>query len=309
MRPTLLAAARITARTAWLLFALSFASRAQAECKVCAKDADCGHGYVCHEDEIGQLTCMLGLCDSEADCPPDILCVPPREPRCEPPRKCTADAERGQCMPRWAVPCTTDADCGPERACKELQQCGCWWADETPDEPCGCRGEGVFRCESIPSDCEFDAPDGEQCPMGWWCGQYSPIRSVCLQPWERDGGSCEVVQDPPVHRCVPPCTGPLLQSYREFSIPDEGGSGSGSEAGTGGAGGTGGGGGSGDGGRSESSHEPMDAGASPDGGAAASSASDDCGCTTPGSSGRAHTPLTAGALALLVALVLRRRAR
>ena len=262
-----------------------WAARAQAQCRSCETDTDCGHGYVCHKDDAGFLTCMLDLCDTDADCPPDVRCVHPTEPRCAAPSQCTPDADRGQCLPPWAAPCRSDADCGPEYACKEILQCGCWWADETPDEPCGCRGSGSFRCESVPSTCEIDSTD--VCPSGWWCQTYSPVRNVCYQPWERDGGSCDVIEGPEVRRCEPPCLGLPVENYREFSIPTDDHESLGSPADGGSGGGSGG-----TGAPVPSSGATMDASVSSDGGMSRAHPSSDCGCSVPGSRrARASGPL------------------
>ena len=216
----------------------------------CVTQDDCEHGYTCHPTPftvLGDNWCMLSLCDTEADCPPDMLCVPPAEPRCEPPRQCTDDAERGQCMPSWAAPCTDDVDCGPYMHCVEREQCGCWWWEDSPDMPCGCRGEGVFRCETIPYDC--DPIDDASCAPDWICGEFQPRHYECTQPPDPgSSGSCDLIEEPRTRSCLAPQYA-FIESFQSFSIPDDAGTGpslsgpggvGGMSAGSGGQGGSGG---------------------------------------------------------------------
>lgn len=206
----------IRARSVVVLLAL-LATTARAEVHRCTSNADCKHGFSCEEEPGDGTWCLLALCDTHADCASGMQCVPPLEQRCPPAARCTPDAERGQCMPPYAAPCKRDQDCGPYYHCIERQNCGCWWAKDSPDKPCGCRGDGVFRCEPTAADCDPERDD--TCPPGWVCGGFQPTDNVCYQPNERDGGACEIVERPRLRTCEPPVH-EYTQSYRRFVLPE-----------------------------------------------------------------------------------------
>jgi hypothetical protein len=184
-----------------LLGAFASAARALALCP----DGRCEHGYTCETSmgrpglPEGERACVLALCDADADCAAGMHCVRPRS-WCPPGGP---DPDRGQCSPPHLVPCTSDTDCGPYHRCAEQESCGCFWGAETPDAPCGCRGNGVFRCLAAPFDC--DPNDPSTCPEGdWVCAEFRPTETRCYQPDEVDGGSCEQVQLQPARTCEPP---------------------------------------------------------------------------------------------------------
>ncbi len=85
----------------------------------CTVDTDCADGMVCDSQDVSNCTEPAPL----PSCPPDQKCPVP-DP------VCTTTTVK-QCVPRYMLPCTADADCGAGFTC-------------VPDQECGCSGGGGF---------------------------------------------------------------------------------------------------------------------------------------------------------------------
>ncbi len=123
-------------------------------------DTSCPKGYACEEVQAGcpaidcppgsdcppcagtTLACVAEPCDSDSDCETDMVCLKQtREecsgeaaPACPPGATCDAPEPKppvcntvstSQCVPRWSLPCSTDASCGEGFACVEQESCSC----------------------------------------------------------------------------------------------------------------------------------------------------------------------------------------
>ncbi len=156
----------------------------------CSSDSDCEDGMVCFEQEV--FSCPPS---AEIDCPPGADCPKPPEPVCE-------TTTTSSCVPRYAVPCEEDADCGDGFDCVEDIAYACAGSTPSsgggsdpgdpggaagsaapepaplplPDEPPTCTEEptGTFHCEAREVECEADA----DCPTDWTC-QENYSRPVC----------------------------------------------------------------------------------------------------------------------------------
>jgi MYXO-CTERM domain-containing protein len=180
----------------------------------CSSDADCEDGMVCHEYE--SFDCPAVDSGGAAECPPGSECPQPEpapapEP-CEP-------STTTQCVPRYAVPCEVDADCGDGFGCVEDIAYSCDGSGPVPsddpdsgggsdpgagDDPApapeprpapeepSCSEEplGTFHCEAREVACEADA----DCPSEWSC-EESYSRPVC------GGASTDPAEAPPTATC------------------------------------------------------------------------------------------------------------
>ena len=68
----------------------------------CSAHSDCADGWVCYEDT--QQNCATAPAEA---CPPGVPCTKSLPP----PPDCTTVTTRS-CVPRYALPCNADADCG-----------------------------------------------------------------------------------------------------------------------------------------------------------------------------------------------------
>lgn len=105
-------------RFGWLFGATALLAANAASAQDCAKDADCGDGYVCK-------TGMTPGC-AEAPCPAD-------DPKCNNLPPDCAPMEYHYCE---AKPCTQDSDCGDTMVCFTQTYDECSGASSPPSEPC-----------------------------------------------------------------------------------------------------------------------------------------------------------------------------
>ncbi|HEY3500944.1 MAG TPA: hypothetical protein VGK73_39900 [Polyangiaceae bacterium] len=200
----------------------------------CTSDADCGSGMVCHTetrqecdespgctgadpgDDAGGAEDEASDAEKAADCAPAA------------PTNCTT-VSTSICAPRWAVPCTAAADCGPGFTCEEQLQGGCSGSmgsagggtpsdggeptpgdgddaaepappdgGETPaPEPPDCVFEpsGVSMCVAIEVGCTTN----DDCLEGWTCEDNS--EGVC---WSGADGTSGCEPADPAKVCAPP---------------------------------------------------------------------------------------------------------
>jgi hypothetical protein len=78
----------------------------------CGADTDCADGMVCYQSEAPACDTAIAV----APCPPNETCKPVT-PVCP-------EAQR-TCTPRYALPCTQDAECGDGFSCAEQEECSC----------------------------------------------------------------------------------------------------------------------------------------------------------------------------------------
>ncbi len=200
----------------------------------CSSDADCDSGMTCHAHDVEECTGGAPPCDRSED---GGACPPAPEPECTTTRV-------SQCVPNWALPCETAADCGPGFTCEELEECGCTGSSDGPgpDAPptpesdadagaeptpgdCTCEPSGEFACKLVVTACGRDA----DCPTGFTC--IDNPEGVCSS--SSDGTiSCEP-GDPP-RLCAPPYAD-IFGGGRGVGIDDEGGEGKGTSSPTGGS--------------------------------------------------------------------------
>lgn len=226
----------------------------------CPPGAECP---VCEPKLVAQ--CTPARCDSNADCGADQVCyehvtttscgdiaVPPCPPdeQCEPvdlPANCAAEATSIKlCTPRWQLPCTAAADCGPGFTCEEQQACGCSGstgsggstpgaepAQPTPKESdpnraaapappvCSCEPTGTFACVLQETACSTDA----DCPTTWACAIHRG--GVCSSDAGGNTTNCTEATKicyPPSHAGIPVADGGTPTSGPEPApVPPEAG--------------------------------------------------------------------------------------
>lgn len=140
-----------------LAFVLGLAFPSNAAAQTACGDTTCPKGYACESVPAGcpaiacapgsncppcddaVLACVAEPCASDADCDVDMVCLSETitecsgsAPACEPGRECAPPPpaecetiERSQCVPRWALPCQTSANCGAGFECVEQEDCSC----------------------------------------------------------------------------------------------------------------------------------------------------------------------------------------
>jgi MYXO-CTERM domain-containing protein len=218
----------------------------------CSSDTDCADGMVCY-------TQTFESCSTSPACPPGSDCTEP-DPD---PVTCTTTTS-SQCTPRYALPCSTAADCGDGFECVPLEECACSGGGSgggsagspTPDpapappeegggtEPvdgsCTCTPSGVSVCQLIRTACT----DHTQCLDGWLCtaDPSAPTGSSggCSAPADGSEPVCWVDEPAPVETiCLPPN---YQYSYPVGGVPEgqpvSGGTTSGESADDGNAGAT-----------------------------------------------------------------------
>lgn len=185
----------------------------------CSVNDDCAEGMACADVE--QTTCTgpttQGSCQ-EGDCRPDT------------PADCSTTTIK-QCLPRWALACSADADCGVGFTCQDQQECSCpgsmgtatpgssgptpGSADSGPDaaEPapgapaapaeCTCAPTGQKACVATQVACANEA----QCPSGWSC-RDNPEGSC----WADSNGNTGCTPADPAKLCMPPFSDVLAGS-------------------------------------------------------------------------------------------------
>ncbi|HEX4338488.1 MAG TPA: hypothetical protein VH062_21430 [Polyangiaceae bacterium] len=136
--------------------ALSLLSGAAHAGQSCKADSDCDHGFDCEVvggtgcsniacppdapcpptpscDPQVIKECVPGTCEAHSDCATDMVCyaqtpattcgdpAPACAPgeKCNPPPEptCTTEPSVNRCVPRWSLPCATDASCGDGFSC------------------------------------------------------------------------------------------------------------------------------------------------------------------------------------------------
>src|SRR5690606_31419945 len=130
-----------------------------------SSNADCAEDMVCVTREI---PCVRAT----PACPPDGPCPEPAELDCAP-------ESISQCVPRWSLPCSVDADCGDGFECVEVEECGCGSSAGAPGSgpsaaptpglpPESGASPGDDSRADVPPDPSFAAPtpppDGERVP-------------------------------------------------------------------------------------------------------------------------------------------------
>ncbi len=173
----------------------------QCEPLPCVADSDCASGMVCGEFERE--------CDTSAAAP----CADPDDCSQPPPTECTPQMERA-CVPPWALPCSTAADCGAGFSCQEQEECACSGssgsgggtdtaepapaggaAPPSSDSSCSCQPTGRKACVAERSACD----DATDCASGWTCADNP--EGVCSSTPSGEA-SCEPAG--PAKVCLPP---------------------------------------------------------------------------------------------------------
>ncbi|HMJ12690.1 MAG TPA: hypothetical protein VK524_14815 [Polyangiaceae bacterium] len=202
----------------------------------CDSNADCGAGMLCFEHTSTRCSASDGSsvkpCPAGAECP---------EPEPEPTPTCEELTEKA-CIPTYAAPCTTAADCGAGFRCVEQQSCGCGGnpgpdapppvssggtsaREETPvsSDDCSCEPSGVFACESLVDECEADS----ECPADWKCVDHGSVSSGCAEPPPSRAGDpedrpvCDLPETVVTHDYR--CTAPSYSGYGGAVRGDTGG--------------------------------------------------------------------------------------
>ncbi len=193
----------------------------------CEADADCGADMVCHTET--RESCS-GASGGRVECDPESgECTAVDLPDQDVP-DCEVETEQ-LCTFQWALPCTEDADCGPNFTCEEQSVCSCSVSAPVDsgdgasaggsageegsegsgesatsiEEDCSCRPTGTSRCELVETACESD----DDCLGGWLCLD-NPSE-------ECSGGSDEdesCTADSPAKLCLPPYTDILIAQDR-----------------------------------------------------------------------------------------------
>lgn len=252
--------------SALVLFTPLLFGRAALAQQACG-DTTCPKGFSCEMETAGcaavecvgelcqpcvpdtVLVCRPGPCSADADCAEDMACADVEQSSCadaaeapaciqapcpemRPEGTCTTTASK-QCLPRWALACAVDADCGAGFSCKEQEQCSCSGSTGTgtsgssgseagaggsppgaadpalpapmpsgsgaPPAPtpseCTCAPSGQKACEAILVACTSDAG----CPSGWSC-RDNP-EGAC---WSDSNGNTGCTPADPAKLCLPP---------------------------------------------------------------------------------------------------------
>lgn len=188
----------------------------------CDSDDDCAEGMVCHTEtwRLCADGCPEGASDEECQ---------QQESACE-------EQSESSCVPRYALACEADGDCGPGFSCLEIESCGCAGsagsagsAEPAPDpnagdaggeemepqaEPgdspppedavpqdledpnCFCEPTGAYQCELNIVACDTS----DDCPEGFECGP-NPEGGVC---WASSDGDSGCSEPDPAQICLPP---------------------------------------------------------------------------------------------------------
>jgi MYXO-CTERM domain-containing protein len=279
----------------------------------CTTDADCATGMVCFSETQRDCPPTAGGAPS---CPPGVTC--PAQPPEPAPAPCTTTTVH-QCVPRYALPCTLDINCGDGFTCVP-DQCGCAVSGGTGGGFGGSAGAGTDPSVPAPEptpppDCSCPAPTtshceprqivcttANNCPSQWSCVATRTGGGTCAGEAPTPGNP-----NPPPPVCTPDPVPPnyCMPPYYDLGFGSSADQGSGTFGSAGsGAGATSGEGapqapGTGTGGTTGTDHKASAAGSS--------SSNDSGGCQMSAS----HTGSSASALLALlgfVGLARRRRA-
>lgn len=208
---------------------------ARATC--CSSDRDCPRGFACSD---GSCDPEFVDCKCDADCGPNLFCVPEVGTICVPTLTGQDDCHpKGQCAAAWQRPCATSADCGASGFTCTVNGQLCIGTD--------CRDTASCKPTDVPSTC---ATDGD-CPAAWTCEPDTVMVAACV-PFHQNcpASGCPVATDarhcrPPLFDLVGPSgfSGPPVVVAASCPITGGGGAGGGAGSsattGSGGAGGSG----------------------------------------------------------------------
>lgn len=188
----------------------------------CSADSDCADGMACADVE--QTNCVATDTSGGAPCVEGACPEKPADASC-------STTTSKQCLPRWALPCAADADCGAGFTCQEQEQCTCSGSTGTatpgtastppssgsgsagsagsdsaaptpsgtpPDrvpESCTCEPAGTKACVATQVACAADS----DCPSAWSC-RDNPS-GAC---WADSNGNTGCTTADPAKLCFPP---------------------------------------------------------------------------------------------------------
>ncbi|HVW27714.1 MAG TPA: MYXO-CTERM sorting domain-containing protein [Polyangiaceae bacterium] len=201
----------------------------------CMAHSDCADGMVCYA--IPSTTCASP--PRAAACPPNTKCDPPADT----PPDCTTTTTN-RCVPRYDLPCTTDASCGDGFSCvPDPDSCACSGGgvvtsgggsagssgsaavdagagkptpvptsttpptpDPVPPQGCSCTPSTTNHCTPKATTCAADS----DCPATWTCETIN-AGVACGGAAESlpDGGTKFIMDTcppppPPTHQCEAP---------------------------------------------------------------------------------------------------------